>query len=262
MAAFAKGDRFDRPAMELTAAWVDAYVAAVEDDAIQRYPGVVPPMGIAALTVRSLLEEAPLPDGAVHAAQEIAFRALCRVGDAVTVSAVVASRNERAGWVLLVVETRVASASSAEVLVGRSTLTFPAGVGGSLDDLPGPAPIEPRTDAAVFERLLTQEKINAYADASGDHNPLHVDAGFAAGTRFGGTIAHGMLVLSYLSEMMTLECGEEWMHSGHMKVRFRGAARPGDTVSVYRAVRDSASWDIEARNERNEVLVSGQASVR
>ncbi len=55
---------------------------------------------------------------------------------------------------------------------------------------------------------LTQEKINRYARAGGDGNPLHTDPEFAARTQFGGTIAHGLLVLSYLSEMMTAAFGQ------------------------------------------------------
>lgn len=263
MAAFAKGDRFELPPLGLTAEWVAQYVAAVEDTAIGKFAGVVPPMGLAALTIRSLLEQAPLPDGAIHVGQEFEFDGLVRAGETVSVSATVASRNERAGWVLLVVETEVRTGSGAEVVTGRSTLTFPSASEITFE-MPASAAAEPRTDAPVFKRVLTQEKIDAYADASGDHNPLHIDPAFAASTRFGGTIAHGMLVLSYLSETMTLECSEEWMRSGHMKVRFRGAARPGDTVSTYREARANAaqSWEIEARNQRDEVLVSGQAGLR
>lgn len=264
LAALAKGDCFERPAVATAAEWVAAYVAAVEDGSIGRYPGLVPPMGVAALAIRALLEEAPLPDGAVHLGQELAFLDPVAIGEALTVSAQVANRTERAGWALLVVETAVFGAGGRPVMSGRSTLTFPAAGTGALPDLPQPLPLAARDDAPVFERRLTQEKIAAYAGASGDHNPLHVDPEFAAGTRFGGTIAHGMLVLSYLSEMMALECGEEWMTAGQMKVRFRGAARPGETVRVFRSPRGSGGrdWDVEARNEREELLVSGQAGLR
>ncbi|MCH8921435.1 MAG: MaoC family dehydratase, partial [Chloroflexi bacterium] len=45
---------------------------------------------------------------------------------------------------------------------------------------------------------LTQDKIDRYALAGGDGNPLHTDPEFAATTQFGRTIAHGMLILAYL----------------------------------------------------------------
>jgi 3-hydroxybutyryl-CoA dehydratase len=131
----------------------------------------------------------------------------------------------------------------------RDALTLRAG-----DELP------------AVTKVLTQQKIDRYADASGDHNPLHIDPIFAAGTQFGGAIAHGMLVLAYISEMMTEAFGPSWAGSGSLKVRFRGAARPGDTVTasghVVRVNDDRLMCEVECRNERGEVLISGEASVR
>ena len=90
------------------------------------------------------------------------------------------------------------------------------------------------TDSNLTElkRLVTQDKINAYADASGDYNPLHIDPEFAAKTELGGTVAHGMLILAYLSEFMTQNFGENWVNNGSLSARFKGAAYPGDTVLV------------------------------
>ena len=117
----------------------------------------------------------------------------------------------------------------------------------------------------VVTKTITQEKVNRYAEASGDHNPLHVDPAFAATTQFGGAIAHGMLVLGYISEMMTGAFGEAWLTGGRLKVRFRGAARPGDTVTasgrVLRQGGDRISCDVECRNQTGDVLVSGDAEV-
>jgi len=131
----------------------------------------------------------------------------------------------------------------------RDTRRYRAG-----DELPG------------VTKILTQEKIDRYANASGDHNPLHIDPAFAATTQFGGTIAHGMLVLAYISEMMTAAFGPSWAESGSLKVRFRGAARPGDTVTaaarVVRIEGQIAMCEIECRSSRGDVLISGQASVR
>jgi 3-hydroxybutyryl-CoA dehydratase len=115
-------------------------------------------------------------------------------------------------------------------------------------------------------KVLSQDKINRYADASGDRNPLHIDPGFAATTQFGGTIAHGMLVLAYISELMATAFGGEWFTSGHLKVRFRGAARPGDAVTasgrVSRVEGSRTSCEVECRNQNGEVLISGEASLR
>ena len=87
-------------------------------------------------------------------------------------------------------------------------------------------------DLTEMKRLVTQEKINAYAEASGDYNPLHIDPEFAAKTELGGTVAHGMLILAYLSEFMTENFGKNWINSGSLSARFKGAAYPGDTILV------------------------------
>ncbi len=120
-------------------------------------------------------------------------------------------------------------------------------------------------ELAPVVRELSQEKINRYAKAGGDGNPLHTDPEFAARTQFGGTIAHGMLLLAYLSEMMTAAFGPAWLSGGRLKVRFKAPARPGDTVSaVGRVVRTEAGRTVcavECRNQAGETLVGGEAEV-
>jgi 3-hydroxybutyryl-CoA dehydratase len=119
-----------------------------------------------------------------------------------------------------------------------------------------------------LNKALTQEKIDGYARASGDFNPIHVDPAFAAATPFGGTIAHGMLLLAYLSEMLTEAFGCAWLSGGRLKVRFKGVARPGDTLTVRGRVgraQDEARplfVAVECVNQGGEVLVTGDAEVR
>ena len=114
-------------------------------------------------------------------------------------------------------------------------------------------------------KTITQKKIGRYADASGDHNPLHTDPEFAASTQFGGTVAHGMLVLAYLSEMLTSAFGERWVDGGRMKARFRAPARPGDTVTatgrVTRVDDGTVRCAAECRNQAGEVLISADVEV-
>jgi 3-hydroxybutyryl-CoA dehydratase len=114
-------------------------------------------------------------------------------------------------------------------------------------------------------RVLTQAMLNAYADASGDHNPIHINETFAATTPMGGTIAHGMLVLSFISEMMAGAFGERWLASGSLDVRFRAPARPGDTVTARATAQDPKDgrlrYAVEVVSQTDEVLISGTAEV-
>jgi len=117
---------------------------------------------------------------------------------------------------------------------------------------------------------ITQETINLYAEASGDFNPIHVDESFAAKTPFGGTIAHGMLNLAYVSEMMTLAFGQGWVSGGKLRAKFKESARPGDTLTISGRVdciekKDDVSYancSFECRNQKGEIIVMGEAIVR
>lgn len=80
--------------------------------------------------------------------------------------------------------------------------------------------------------LVSAERVMAYAEASGDHNPLHIDPAFAATTEFGGPIAHGMLLLAYLSRLMGERFGLAWASSGSLDARFRAPAMVGAAVVV------------------------------
>lgn len=51
-------------------------------------------------------------------------------------------------------------------------------------------------------RTITQEQVTQFADLTGDHNPVHVDAAFASGTPFGTTITHGYFTLSLVVPLM------------------------------------------------------------
>ncbi len=86
---------------------------------------------------------------------------------------------------------------------------------------------------AGFERKVTQDRVDAYAEASGDHNPIHLDESYAASTQFGTRIAHGMLSLALVTEMLASEFPDTWHTGGKLKVRFSAPVFPGETVVTY-----------------------------
>ena len=71
---------------------------------------------------------------------------------------------------------------------------------------------------------VTQEAINAFADATGDHQWIHVDPERAAQTPWGSTIAHGLYTLSlgpqFTFAMFTIEGFAFGLNYGYNKVRF------------------------------------------
>jgi 3-hydroxybutyryl-CoA dehydratase len=118
-------------------------------------------------------------------------------------------------------------------------------------------------NVAPVVKQLSQEQVRRYADATGDHNPIHIDEAFARSTSFGGTIAHGMLVLASISEMMGAALGEAWLTRGRLRVRFRSPARPTDTITSSaqpQPERDGTFvYAVAVRNQDGEVLISGTA---
>jgi len=96
---------------------------------------------------------------------------------------------------------------------------------------------------AGFDIEVTQERVQRYADASGDHNPIHLDAAFAASTPFGGTIAHGMLLLAYVSRLLTEHFGMAWLQNGVLDARFRSPAPVGARVVVSGNVKSVTPQD-------------------
>jgi 3-hydroxybutyryl-CoA dehydratase len=119
--------------------------------------------------------------------------------------------------------------------------------------------------AVTVARIIDQAQIDSYAAASGDHNPIHVDPAFAAATPFGGTIAHGMLVLALMGEVMHEAHGAGWIAGGRMKVRFKAPTRPGDTVTasatLVKETDGAREYAVQCVSQSGEVLIEGRASV-
>ena len=117
---------------------------------------------------------------------------------------------------------------------------------------------------------ITQDNINLYAEASGDFNPIHIDESFATRTPLGGTIAHGMLSLAYVSEMMTSAFGKNWLSEGKLRAKFKEPARPGDTLTIDGKIncieqKDDVSYAnciFDCRNQKGEMIVTGEAIVK
>ena len=122
----------------------------------------------------------------------------------------------------------------------------------------------------VVQRQVDQDMVTAYAHASGDHNPIHLDADFAAESQFGAIVAHGMLTLAFVAQMMSEAFGIAWQERGTLKVRFKGPAYPGDLVTTFGHVTRETERDGETlvecavglKNQAGDELITGTASVR
>jgi 3-hydroxybutyryl-CoA dehydratase len=78
---------------------------------------------------------------------------------------------------------------------------------------------------------ITPEMIGVFADVTGDHNPLHIDPDYAE-PRFGGVIAHGVLLVGFFSAVLAGQLPGPGSVARSLTVRFKAPARPGDEVRV------------------------------
>jgi acyl dehydratase len=117
---------------------------------------------------------------------------------------------------------------------------------------------------------ITQEQVNTFADATGDHQWIHVDVERAAKGPFGGTIAHGYLTLSLIArfgpELFRVEGVSASLNYGVNKVRFPAAVpvgakvRASATVSgaqqIESGIQVSLQWVIEIENNAKPACVA------
>ena len=122
-------------------------------------------------------------------------------------------------------------------------------------------------DAATRSKTITDDDIRAFAELTGDHNPVHLDDEYAAGTRFGRRIAHGMLAASLISATLANELpGRGAVYLGQ-SLRFVAPVLPGDTVTArvevtkVREDKPVVTLETVCTNQRGERLVEGEAVV-
>lgn len=84
--------------------------------------------------------------------------------------------------------------------------------------------------SAEMSRVVGAADIEAFADVSGDINPVHLDEAYAKGTAFGERIAHGMLGASYISAILGTRLPGPGAIYLSQNLRFRRPVKIGDLV--------------------------------
>ena len=122
-------------------------------------------------------------------------------------------------------------------------------------------------DSAEITKTIEQADIDAFAEVTGDHNPVHVDEEFAKTTRFGKRIAHGMLTASLISSVLANKLpGEGSVYLGQT-LQFVAPVFPGDeitarvTVKQIREDKPILKLETICLNQRDEIVIRGEATV-
>lgn len=196
-------------------------------------PGEQAPSSLALTWLLEALREAldGIPAGGVLVRHELRFGAPPTVPSQLRTAVAVAERRERRGRPVVVFDLD-SRADDTPVVSNRMHLLWPSD--GPAGQSPGRrgSVVDAASEEVLLRATLTQSDIDAYADLSGDYNPLHVDAEAGRRSPFGSTIAHGPLPLAFLQRAVEEKRGSEWPRGLHLDARFVGPTRPGDVVEV------------------------------
>lgn len=116
-------------------------------------------------------------------------------------------------------------------------------------------------------RIVTDELVRAFADLSGDYNPIHLDEEFATTTRFGRRIAHGMLSGAFISAVLGYEMSERKIVYLSQTLKFTAPVFIGDTVTATATVtairkdKNIATMESVCTNQNGEKVVQGESVV-
>jgi acyl dehydratase len=111
---------------------------------------------------------------------------------------------------------------------------------------------------------IEQARINAFADATDDHQWIHVDPARAAQGPFGGTIAHGFLTLAlayhFLPQLITAPAAKLCINYGCDRVRFPAVVRAGSQVRARAQILAAAEVGGGAVQVKTQVTIEVQGS--
>jgi acyl dehydratase len=89
----------------------------------------------------------------------------------------------------------------------------------------------------VRSKVVKREAVKAYADASGDQNPIHQDESFAKMVGLPGIIAHGMFTMAHLTSTLTSWLGDPAALRA-IDVQFRALVQMGETIEAGGRITD------------------------
>ena len=87
-------------------------------------------------------------------------------------------------------------------------------------------------DKASRTQTISDEMIRSFAELTGDTNPVHLDDAYAAGTRFGRRIAHGMIAAGLISATLANDLPGPGTVYLSQTLQFKGPVYPGDTITA------------------------------
>ena len=122
-------------------------------------------------------------------------------------------------------------------------------------------------DKASRTTTITDEMIRAFADLTGDTNPVHLNDAYAAGTRFGRRIAHGMIAAGLISATLANDLPGPGTVYLSQSLQFKAPVYPGDTITTTVEVKNVrpdkpiVTLMTVCKNQNDMVVLEGEAVV-
>ncbi|MCV9388317.1 MaoC family dehydratase [Reichenbachiella ulvae] len=124
-------------------------------------------------------------------------------------------------------------------------------------------------DQYQTEFSITQEQINLFAEISGDKNPLHLDADYAATTPFKQPIAHGIFSAAFISKVLGMDFPGQGTLYLSQNLSFKRPVFPDQAYEVRMEITETMEGKHIATiktqifdKEKNKIVVDGEAQVR
>src|SRR5512143_2612714 len=115
--------------------------------------------------------------------------------------------------------------------------------------------------------LISDDMIRAFASLTGDTNPVHLDDAYAAGTRFGRRIAHGMIAAGLISATLANDLPGPGTIYLSQTLQFKAPVYPGDTITTTVEVKGArpdkpiVTLATSCKNQNDVVVLEGEAVV-
>lgn len=217
----------------------------------------------------------------LHGEQEYEYARPLLAGDTLVVRHRVASVRQSgrggSGMAIMMLEQLGDTLNGERAVTGRATVIVrdaPPDAAAAAAEAAGasanakPARVPQGEPIPTLTKTVTQPQIDAYAEVSGDHNPIHINPEAARAVGLDGTIAHGMLSMAFAGQLLTDWLAAQGKQGGYvrrLRVRFQGMVRPGDTLSVRGTLGEREGErqriNVWIDNQRGERVVTGDADV-
>jgi acyl dehydratase len=229
--------------LDVTRDLISAYAEATNDEhplhrSGELAPPVFPVVGALMDVISPTMMSVAPPEFAlrtVHGAHDLRLHLPIRPGMRLVYRAAVTSVHGVSSGVI-VVASSVTETADGELVAEQSATGFIRGA--SLEESVGEAPDDPAAGIAhgdviaAVTQTFDADQATRYSDASGDHNPIHLDPEVAASVGLPGVIVHGLCTMAFCSRAVVATCcPEDPSRVRRLSVRFSGMVQPLESIT-------------------------------